>query len=397
MANPPVLMPPQKRKPLSLDLTTTIIDMGAMLAQIVDAEERAIYYISKNFHDYELRYTPVEKGCLALLWATGKLRYYMLAHEVHVYSKMDPIRYIFNKHILNGRISRWTLLLSEYNLSYVPLKSIKGRAVSDFLADYAITEESTSDTTALPDDNIFNIDNETWKLYFDGASSNQGYGIGILLISPEGEHIPISIKLEFTVTNNVAEYEACLHGLKVAISLNTNRLKVYGDSSLIINQVIGNWKIKNETLALYQEYIDKIIDGYFDHIEFIHIFREDNQFADALSKLASLINMPDELRTIHIFIERSFEPGYIGAIEEDESQLEPWYQTIINYKTAGEYPPDTSTRGKRAIRALSSQFIYKMGQLFKKTPQGTLLTCVDFNKGQKIISEVHNGHHHSTV
>ena len=71
-------------------------------------------------------------------------------------------------------------------------------------------------------------------------------------------------------------------------------------------------------------------------------FRDDNQFADALSKLASLINIPDELQTMPVIIERSYEPGYIGAIEE-ESQLKPWYQSIINYKTTGEYPPNTNT------------------------------------------------------
>ena len=86
--------------------------MGAMLAQKIDNEERAIYYISKKFLDYETRYTQVEKSCLALVWATKKLRHYMLAHTVHVYSKIDPIKYIFEKPVLNGRIARWTLLLS---------------------------------------------------------------------------------------------------------------------------------------------------------------------------------------------------------------------------------------------------------------------------------------------
>ena len=92
-----------------------------------------------------------------------------------------------------------------------------------------------------------------------------------------------------------------------------------------------------------------------------------------------------------VLIERSYEPGYIFAKEEYESTLEPWYHSIINFKTNGEYPPGTDTRGKRAIRALASQFIYELGQLFQKTPQDTLLTCVDYNQGQKIIAQVHDG------
>ena len=243
----------------------------------------------------------------------------------------------------------------------------------------------------LPDDQIFCIDKETWSLYFDGASSTQGYGIGILLISPENEHIPISIKLEFKATNNVAEYEACLHGLKAAINLKIRKLRVYGDSSLIINQITGAWKVYNENLTLYQEHISQLIENGFDQIEFTHLPREENQFADALSKLASLVNIPDYVEAMPVLIERSYEPGYIGTIEEDENLLEPWYQSIINFKTTGEYPLGTSTRGKRSIRALASQFIYEIGQLFKKTPQGTLLTCVEYHKGQKIITEVHQG------
>ena len=85
LANQPVLMPPQKYIPLSLYLTITDSAMGAMLAQKIENEERAVYYIGKKFHDYELRYTPVEKSCLALVWATQKLRHYMLANEVQVF------------------------------------------------------------------------------------------------------------------------------------------------------------------------------------------------------------------------------------------------------------------------------------------------------------------------
>ena len=177
---------------------------------------------------------------------------------------------------MDGRISRWTRLLSEYNLACIPLKCIKCRIVSDFLADNAIEDESVVDSTTLPDDEIFYVDTKTWSLYFDGASSNQGYGIGILLISPEGEHIPISVKLEFRVTNNVAEYEACLHGLRVVINLKIRQLRVFGDSNLIINQITGSWKVCNENLALFQECISKLVNKNFDQIEFTHLPQEDN-------------------------------------------------------------------------------------------------------------------------
>jgi len=273
LSNPPVLVPPQKDLPLSLYLTTTDTAMGAMLAQTVDNEERAIYYISKKFQGYELNYTPLEKSCLALVWATKKLRHYMLTHPVEVYSKMDPIKYLFDKPILNGRIARWTLMLSEFDLKYIPLKAIKGRAISDFLADHAVTESSNTDTLTFPDEDIFHTELETWDLYFDGASNHRGCGVGILIISPEGGHTPLSIKLDFYVTNNGAEYEACLYGFQAAIGLQIKRLRVHGDSSLIINQVNGNWKIKHEGLAQYQSKIEQLIP-YFDFIDFVYLPRK---------------------------------------------------------------------------------------------------------------------------
>ncbi|KAL9243902.1 hypothetical protein vseg_017739 [Gypsophila vaccaria] len=152
---------------------------------------------------------------------------------------MDPIKYLFEKPILNGRLARWTLLLAEYNIKYVPLKTIKGRAVSDFFAGNAIVEQPITDVTSLPDDGILNVQTEHLELYFDGASNLRGCGVGILIISPGGDHTPFSIKLYFAVTKNAAEYEACLYGLQAALILNIKSLRVYGDSSLIINQVSG--------------------------------------------------------------------------------------------------------------------------------------------------------------
>ncbi|XP_074293153.1 uncharacterized protein LOC141620092 [Silene latifolia] len=156
---------------------------------------------------------------------------------------MDPIKYLFEKPVLNGRISRWTLMLSEFDLKYVPLKVIKGRAVADFLADNPIEEIDVIDTWLFPNENLVHVENDIWDLYFDGASNYMGYRVGILLIWLTGEHVPVSIKLDFNVTNVAAKYEACLLGLRSALDLGLKKLLVHGDSSLVINQVGGSWKI----------------------------------------------------------------------------------------------------------------------------------------------------------
>ena len=104
--------------------------MGAMLAQEIKGKENAIYYLSKKFLEYEFRYTPLEKLCLALVWATKKLRHYMLTHTIHVVSHIDPLKYLFEKSTLNWRLSRWIVMLAEFDLKFMPQKSIKGSVVS---------------------------------------------------------------------------------------------------------------------------------------------------------------------------------------------------------------------------------------------------------------------------
>ena len=111
---------PKLKKPLILYLSVTDTTMGYMLAQeSEDRVEKAIYYLSKKMLEYETRYTPLEKACLALVWATKKLRHHLLAHSVILVSRLDPIKYLFEKPALTGRLARWLLLLSELDLKYV--------------------------------------------------------------------------------------------------------------------------------------------------------------------------------------------------------------------------------------------------------------------------------------
>ncbi|XP_077249434.1 uncharacterized protein LOC143888974 [Tasmannia lanceolata] len=124
----PVLSPIIPGQPMLLYLSVTDTAMGCMLAQ-QDPEskrERAIYYVSKKMLEYEQKYTILEKTCLALVWATQKLRHYLLSNRVLLLSRMDPLKYLFEKPALTGRTARWLLLLSEFDITYVTQKSIKG-------------------------------------------------------------------------------------------------------------------------------------------------------------------------------------------------------------------------------------------------------------------------------
>uniref|UniRef100_A0A2N9GKK3 Reverse transcriptase RNase H-like domain-containing protein n=1 Tax=Fagus sylvatica TaxID=28930 RepID=A0A2N9GKK3_FAGSY len=110
----------------------------AMLGQQDETgkKEQAIYYLSKKFTEPETRYLLVEKMCCALAWASKKLRQYMLYYTTWLVSRMDPIKYIFEKPTPTGKIARWQVLLSEFDILFVARKAIKGQAIADYLADY---------------------------------------------------------------------------------------------------------------------------------------------------------------------------------------------------------------------------------------------------------------------
>ena len=154
-----------------------------MLAQEDDDKnERAVYYLSKRFHDYETRYTPIEKSCFALMWPEQKLRHISLPFQIWIIARMDPLKYLFEKPALSGRFSRWFILLAEFNLKYEARKTIKGSAVPDFCAENLI--EGDDGKEDFPNENILDIKLGVWKMYFDGVMNQYGNGIGVLLITP---------------------------------------------------------------------------------------------------------------------------------------------------------------------------------------------------------------------
>ena len=81
------------------------------------------------------------------------------------------------------------------------------------------------------------IEVESWKMYFDRTTNQNGSGIGVLLISPKGTHIPFSGRLNFPTTNSAIEYEVCIMGLRAALGLGVKELEVYGDPTLMISQI----------------------------------------------------------------------------------------------------------------------------------------------------------------
>ena len=138
--------------------------IGAMLAQEGEKKtEHAVYYLSKKLLQYEANYSLVEKTCLAVIWATKKLRYYFQSYRVQAISKHDPLRYLQQTPSLKEKLARWLVLLTEFDIDYVAKKVVKGRAVADFLAQNPLTDEEEWELE-FPDEHLGAIEVQGWKM-----------------------------------------------------------------------------------------------------------------------------------------------------------------------------------------------------------------------------------------
>ena len=134
-------MPSTLNRPLLLYLSVSGIALGCMLAQLDGSgKERVIYYLSKRMLDYETRYVMIERFCLTLIWATRRLRHYMIEYLVHLISCLDHLRYLFDRPALIGRLMRWLVLLTEFDIHYVTQKSIRESIVADHLPSLPVSD-----------------------------------------------------------------------------------------------------------------------------------------------------------------------------------------------------------------------------------------------------------------
>ncbi|XP_030958866.1 uncharacterized protein LOC115980794 [Quercus lobata] len=230
--------------------------MGALLAQYLEEsrKENAIYYISKKMLAYEEKYSPFEKTCVSLVWATRKLRLYMLVFKVLLIARMDQLKYLMEKPVQDGKIAKWVLLLLEFDIKYVTYKFVKGIAIANHLA-HCSPKEAEEIQGDFPDEDIMGIEVESWKILIEQLIKMEA--ALELRISPKGKHIPFFDRLNFPTTNNATEYEVCIMGLQAALGLGVKELEVYDDLALIISQIHNRWKIKEERLMSYHECLQK--------------------------------------------------------------------------------------------------------------------------------------------
>jgi hypothetical protein len=130
-----------------------------------------------------------------------------------------PLGEIIQCREASGRIAKWAVEIMGETISFAPWKAIKSQVLANFVAEWVDTQ--------LP---AASIQPKLWTMYFDGSLMKTGAGAGLLFISPLGKHLRYVLRLHFPASNNVAEYEALVNGLRIAIELRVRRLDALGDS-----------------------------------------------------------------------------------------------------------------------------------------------------------------------
>ena len=119
--------------------------------------------------EYKMRYVIIERLYLTLVWATRRLRHYMIEYSVHLISQLDPLRYLFDRHALTGRLMRWLVLFTEFDIQHISQKSIKRSVVVDHLASLPVIESRPVDDDFLDEEFVVMTRLLGWRMYFDGV------------------------------------------------------------------------------------------------------------------------------------------------------------------------------------------------------------------------------------
>src|SRR6187399_1137825 len=268
--------------------------------------QRPVYFVSSLLQGARSRYSGVQKLLFDLLMALRKLRHYFQAHEITVVTRF-PLKRILQNPEATGRIVEWALELSSFGLKFESTSTIQSRALAEFIAEWTPTPDEEVQETSAP---VQEATSE-WVMYFDGAFSLQGVGAGVVLITPTGEHLKYVVQMHFPkeqATNNTAEYEGLLAGLRIAAELGIKKLIVRGDSQLVVRQVNKSYQS-----PLMEAYVDEVrkLEEHFEGLQMEHVPRAQNEIADGLSKCASM-KLPVEPGTFLLKLTRPSVTPSIG-------------------------------------------------------------------------------------
>ncbi|XP_022013915.1 uncharacterized protein LOC110913388 [Helianthus annuus] len=336
LASLPEIAAPETGELISVYLSVAEEAISAVLTIERDKVQVPVYFFSKTLELAEIKYHPLEKLALALVQMARRLR----------------------------------------------RKAIKAQVLADFIVEVpkqTITEVNTAVTEPS--------DLKAWKLFTDGASSVEGLGAGLILINPEGLEFTYALHFDFQATNNEAEYEALIAGLRLAKEMKVQKLEVFIDSLRVSSQVNDSYIAKEPNMKKYKEKSKELMNT-FQTCTIKQIPRFQNKKAGALSKLASLT-------FAHLTKKVLVEVLKAPSIDEMEVQdviteEDPnWMTPIKKFLRNGELPGDQTEAERVKIKA--RQYVLQGEILYKKGYLAPFLRCLGPEQSQYLVKEIHEG------
>jgi ribonuclease HI len=321
-------------------------------------------------------------------------------------------------------VAEWAVELQPFEISFETTKVIKSKALAGFTAEWTdpFADEPPEVESTLPGEEALGL----WVMHFDGAFNLPGVGPGAVLTSPSGDKLFYAVQLcfkpESNVSNNIAEYEGLLAGLRAANALGIKRLIVKGDSQLVVNFSNKSYTPKDEHMAAYLEEHRKM-EKRFQGLELRHIPRGENMEANEIAKRAShRLAQP-----AGVFEERLFKPSASPSSGSDPPPALPpppeqgapdcgppsgdrvllalarqegvdWILKLKAFLTSSMLPEDEE-EAERIVRQASG-YCVKDGDLYQRCPNGVTLKCISTHQGQELLKDIHAdecGHHASAT
>ncbi|XP_030970847.1 uncharacterized protein LOC115991267 [Quercus lobata] len=360
-----------------------------------EADEVLFAYIAVAPHaEAETRYLPLEKAILAIVQATRKLPHYFQAHTVVVLTQL-PLKSILRSADYTSRIAKWGMILGTFDIRYMPRTAVKGQVLADLVAEFAEPTAEGKEVSVLlgAGERVSSTVSPRrltwWKAYIDGASNQRGSRLGLVLLSPEGITIEKSLRLGFSATNNEAEYEALLEGMRMIRKMGGKSVDMFSDSRLIVGQVNGDMEAKDERMQEYLVWV-KHLQTQFHRFRLTHVPRSGNTHADSLATLATSSAQP--LPRV-ILVEKILRPltEKANGIGIHNIRAGPsWMDPIVLYLKHDTLPDDKVEAGK--IRRKATRFwLSEDSKLYRRLFSGPYLLCVHPEAAELILEELHEG------
>ncbi|KAM1486350.1 hypothetical protein ACFX2I_000558 [Malus domestica] len=354
-----LLSKPEVGDTLIIYLSVSASTVSSVLIRNDGNVERPVYYASKALQDAETRYSNIKKLALALVMSARKLRPYFQAHSIIVLTN-HPLRQILQSPDTSERMIKWAITLGEFDISYQPKPVEKGQAMADFIVDF------------------------TYPVAIVSTPKEVGSGAGLVLTTPDKVAMEYALRFKFKASNNEAEYEAFLAGLRLAKHLGVKRIDIFSDSQLVVNQVTNNFDANDSSMATYLAQTQLLLKHL--HYQITQIPQAANSHADALAHLASTVE--DKIGRkiqVELLAASSTMVAEVCNLQQGDSWITPIYRFLAH----GTLPND-KVQAKQ-IRYKATHYLIINDQLYKWGFNLPYLRCLTPVEAETVIREIHRG------